>query len=67
MIIVILDYNVGEVIIKTVPKEYEELDGDDIIINMGYNSMSSIDYMIVDNDLDVNIDTKGCSSKLTLK
>ena len=66
MIITILDYNVGEVIIKNVPKEYEELDGDDILTNMGY-SMSSIDYMIVDNDLNVNIDTKGCSSKLTLK
>ena len=66
MIITILDYSVGEVIIKSVPKEYEELDGDDILTNMGY-SMSSIDYMIVDNDLNVNIDTKGCSSKLTLK
>lgn len=67
MIITILDYAVGEIIIKNVPKELEDLDGDDILISMGYNSMSSIDYMIVDNDLNVNIDTMGCSSKLTLK
>ena len=66
MIITILDYSVGEVIISTVPKEYEELDGDDILTNMGY-SMSSTDYMIVDDDLTINIDIKGCSSKLTLK
>jgi len=66
MIIVILDYNVGEVIIKNVPKEYEELDGDDILTNMGYK-MSNTNYMIADNELDVHIDTKDCSSKLTLK
>ena len=66
MIITILDYNVGEVIIKNVPKEYEELDGDGLLTNMGY-SMSNTEYMIVNNDLKVNIDTKGCSSKLTLK
>lgn len=66
MIIAILDYSVGEVIIKDVPKEYEELDGDDILTNMGY-SMSNTCYMIVDDELDINIEIKGCSSKLALK
>lgn len=66
MIITILNYTVGEVIIKNVPKELENLDGDDILINMGY-SMSDTEFMVVDDDLTINIDTKDCSSKLTLK
>ena len=66
MIIVILDYSIGEVIIKEVPQELQELDGDDILTNMGY-SMNNIEYMISNNELLVNIDTKDCSSKLTLK
>lgn len=66
MIITILDYNVGEVIIKEVPKELQELDGDDILTNMGY-SMSNTEYMIVDDTLSLSVDTKYYSSKLTLK
>lgn len=66
MKIVILDYSVGEVIIKDVPKELEELEGDDICTNMGFK-MSNICYMIVDQELEININVKGCSSKLTIK
>ena len=66
MIIVVLDYSIGEVIIKEVPKELEELEGDDICTNMGFK-MSNTCYMITDDKLDINIDIKGCSSKLTLK
>lgn len=66
MIIVVLDYSVGDVTIKNVPKELEELDGDDILTNMGYK-MSNTCYMTADDELDININIKGCSSKLTLK
>lgn len=66
MKIVILDYSVGEVIIKDVPKELEELEGDDICTNMGFK-MSNTCYMIVDQELEININVKGCSSKLTIK
>lgn len=65
MIIVVLDYTVGDVTIKKVPKEFEGLDGDDILTNMGYK-MSDTNYMITDDVMQVSIDTKGCSSKLTL-
>ena len=66
MKIVILDYSVGEVIIKDVPKELEELEGDDICTNMGFK-MSNTCSMIVDQELEININVKGCSSKLTIK
>lgn len=56
MYIAILEYETGEVIIETVPKKFEELDGDDILANMGYSS-SNTNYMIVDNDLHLVIDT----------
>lgn len=56
MYIAILEYETGEVIIETVPKKFEELEGDDILTNMGYNG-SNTNYMIVDNDLHLVIDT----------
>lgn len=65
MIITIMDYSVGEVIIREVPKDFEELDGDDILTNMGY-SMSNTNYMIADSDLNISIDVKGYSSNGTL-
>ncbi len=65
MIIIIMDYSVGEVIIREVPKDFEELDGDDILTNMGY-SMSNTNYMIADSDLNISIDVKGYSSNGTL-
>lgn len=67
MIAVILDYSVGEVIIKDIPQELEGLDdGDMILTDMGYK-LSNIEYMIADNSLSISIDTKCYSSKLTLK
>lgn len=66
MIIAVLDYATGSVIIQDVPKELEDLDGDDICTNMRFN-MSNTCYMIVDDEIDINIGIKGCSSKITLK
>ncbi len=57
MKIVVLDYTVGEVIIKDIPKEYEKLDGDDILTNMGF-SMSNTSYMVVYDELTININNQ---------
>ncbi len=65
MKIAVLDFGVGEVIIKDVPREYEELDGDDILTNMGF-SMGCTEYLVVDGGLPITIDTEGMASKMTL-
>ena len=41
MKIVILDYQDGSIIIKDIPKELENLDGDDILTNMGFSQNST--------------------------
>lgn len=66
MKIAVLEYYLGEVIIKDVPKELEELDGDDILTEMGFNAAAT-EYMIVKDDLNLTIDTKSSSSKILLK
>jgi glycyl-tRNA synthetase alpha subunit len=66
MKIVVLEYYLGEVIIKDVPKDIQDLDGDDILTEMGFNQ-SATEYMIVEDDLSLTIDTQGCNSKMTLK
>lgn len=66
MKIAILDYQDGSIIIKDVPKELEELDGDDILTNMGF-SQNSTEYMIADGQLPISIKTKGCTIYITLK
>lgn len=66
MKIAILDYQDGSIIIKDVPKELEELDGDDILTNMGF-SQNSTEYMIADDQLPISIETKGCTICTTLK
>ncbi len=66
MKIVILDYQDGSIIIKDVPKELEELDGDDVLTNMGF-SKNSTNYMMVDDQLPISIETKGCTIYTTLK
>lgn len=69
MKIAILDYQDESITIKDVPKELEELeelDGDDIITNMGF-SQNSTEYMIVNDQLSISIETKGCTIYTTLK
>ena len=66
MKIVVLEYYLGEVIIKDIPKDIEDLDGDDILTEMGFNQ-GATEYMIVEDDLSLTIDTQGCSSKITIK
>lgn len=66
MKIAILDYQDGSIIIKDIPKELEDLDGDGILINMGF-SQNSTNYMIVDDQLPISIETKGCTIYTTLK
>lgn len=65
MKIVVLEYYLGEVIIKDIPKDIEDLDGDDILTEMGFNQ-GATEYMIVEDDLNLTINTQGCSSKITL-
>ena len=48
----ILDYAGMFVEIADIPKEYEELSGDDIISRMGYK-LDNIYYMIVDDDIPI--------------
>lgn len=66
MKIVVLEYYLGEVIIKDIPKDIEDLDGDAILTEMGFNQ-SATEYMIVEDDLSLTIDTQGYTSKTTLK
>ena len=66
MIIAVMDYILGEVIIKDIPKNLQDLDGDDILSEMGFNS-STTEYMITDNDLKVSLDTQGLTGDITLK
>ncbi len=66
MKITILDYQDGSIIIKDVPKELEDLDGDDILTNMGF-SQNYTNYMVVDDQLPISIETKGCTIYTTLK
>ena len=66
MKIAILDYQDGSITIKDVPKELQELDGDDVLTNMGF-SQNSTEYMIADDQLSISIETKGCTIYTTLK
>lgn len=66
MKIAVLDYERGDVIVKDVPKELEELDGDDICSEMGYK-ISNVCYMIVADSMHISINTKDCIIDTTLK
>ena len=66
MKIAILDYQDGSIIIKDVPEELEELDGDDILTNMGF-SQNSTEYTIINDQLPISIETIGCTIYTTLK
>ena len=66
MKIAVLEYDTGEVIIKDVPKELQELDGDDIHSRMGFY-ISSSDYMIIENcSIHINIDTENCKVNMDI-
>lgn len=56
MQIAVLDYNKGEVIIKDIPRKFENLDEDDICAKMGFQ-ISNVEYMIVEDTLPIEIDT----------
>lgn len=66
MKIAVLDYECGDVIVKDVPKELEELDGDDICSEMGYKS-SNVCYMIIENGMHISVNTESCTIDTTLK
>lgn len=66
MKIVILDFSTGEVTIKEVPEKWKLLDGDDIISEMGYR-ISDVQYMIVYNNLNIQVNTKDCTLNIKLK
>lgn len=65
MYIVVLNFETAETVIKEVPQELEELDGDDILTDMGFSS-SNTEYMIVSDDLHIKIDTKDTTVDTTL-
>lgn len=65
MKIAVLDYCIGEVIIKDVPESLKNLDGDDICTQMGFKQ-SNVEYMITDDILPIYIDTEGCTANITL-
>lgn len=65
MYIAVLMFETGEVIIKEVPKELEELDGDDILTHMGFD-IGNTEYMIVDNELPILIDLPSHTSRILL-
>ena len=65
MKIVVMDYCTGEIIIREVPVKYEELDGDNICTNMGFKQ-SNVEYMIVDDILNIDIDTESLTANITI-
>ena len=65
MYIAVLMFETGEVIIKEVPKELEELDGDDILTNMGFD-IGNTEYMVVDSELPIFIDLTSHTSRILL-
>lgn len=65
MYIAVLMFETGEVIIKKVPKELEELDGDDILTNMGFD-IGNTEYMVVDGELPILIDLPNHTSRILL-
>ena len=65
MKIVILDCTIGEVIVKEVPKKWHLLDGKDIISEMEYR-LCDVSYMIVDNNLSININTEPLKIKTSI-
>lgn len=65
MMIAVLDYQEGKVIIKDIPKSIETLDGDDICTHMGFNQ-STVNYMIIDDIIPIDIDTEGCTANITI-
>lgn len=65
MYIAVLMFETGEVIIKEVPKELEELDGDDILTNMGFD-IGNTEYMVVDSELPILIDLTSHTSRILL-
>lgn len=65
MKIIVLDYVAGCINIKDIPKELENLDGDDILTDMGFD-IAGTTYMIVDS-LSLDIETENCTLQTTLK
>lgn len=65
MYIAILMFETGEVIIRKVPTELEELDGDDILTNMGFD-IGNVEYMVVEDELPILIDLPNHTSRILL-
>lgn len=63
--IIVLDYVASYINIKDILKEYEDLDGDDILTDMGFDPVGTT-YMIVD-DLSINIETENYILQAKLK
>lgn len=65
MKIAVLDYCVGKIIIKDIPASLENLDGDDICTQMKFKQ-KNVEYMIANDILPIDIDTKSCTANITL-
>lgn len=55
MRVIVLNYSNGEVYIEHVPKDLEDLEGDEIITRMGYD-IDNCSWMFSDDHLKLNID-----------
>lgn len=64
MIISVFDYTLGKIIIKEVPENLLNNDWDTICADMGFSE--SCVYMLVDNDLNISINTKNNKSNIIL-
>lgn len=65
MKIAILDFTKGKVTIEEIPEKWKLLDGDDIICEMGYR-LCEVEYMIVNNCLDLIVETNTCNLNIKL-
>lgn len=65
MIITILCYSTGEVVIGDVPKNLQKLEGDELMVALGYKP-SEVSYMISEGSLHISIQTDKVTTETTL-
>lgn len=63
--LVVLDFTDGKVHIDHIPTEYNELEADEIVDAMGYD-LSNVEYMVIENDLEIEVNLDNVKSSITI-
>lgn len=65
MKVTILDYSTGEVFIRNVPAQWQDLEGREIMEKMGFKH-STVEYMFSNSDIPLIIETESVQGHLYL-